>query len=400
MPRRNRRLTRAQLFAASHILAPIWWDPCRGRLCRFEEAVDQLEAEVRAFRQDRHGHVATGMRAWKRAAIARHFGRHGPLRFIEPPAAAAETAARTGRPLLGWASRMPAGFSGLRVEDGFLRSRGLGADLVAPLSLVCDARGIYYDPTRPSDLEALIAAPLPAGGARRAEDLIARITDGGLTKYNLGGACPALPPGHRILVPGQVEDDASIRLGAPGWTNRALLERVRAENPDAVIVWKPHPDVVAGLRPGALDPGVADALADVSAPEADPAALIAACDEVWTLTSGLGFEALLRGRPVTCLGTPFYAGWGLTRDLGPQPARRRLTLDRRPDLARLVHAALIAYPRYIDPVSGRPCPPEVVIERLARGQVPPPGPANRALARLQGLLAPWAHLWRRSAPKV
>lgn len=44
----------------------------------------------------------------------------------------------------------------MRVEDGFLRSKGLGAELIAPLSLVLDDLGIYYDPTRSSRLEELI----------------------------------------------------------------------------------------------------------------------------------------------------------------------------------------------------------------------------------------------------
>jgi capsular polysaccharide export protein len=102
---------------------------------------------------------------------------------------------------------------------------------------------------------------------------------------------------------------------------------------------------------------------------ADPVWLLSQVDAVWTITSTLGFEALLRGVPVTTLGAPFYAGWGLTRDLGPVPARR---LAHRPTLAALVHAVLIAYPRYYDPVSRLPCPPEVVLERLAGGPLPQP----------------------------
>jgi capsular polysaccharide export protein len=107
---------------------------------------------------------------------------------------------------------------------------------------------------------------------------------------------------------------------------------------------------------------------------------------------------LIRGKPVTCLGAPFYAGWGLTRDLGPLPDRRRRAADghplARPELLHLVHAALIAYPRYFDPVSRRPCPPEVVVERLAKGEIARPGLALRILAKLQGQLASHAHLWR------
>ena len=112
----------------------------------------------------------------------------------------------------------------------------------------------------------------------------------------------------------------------------------------------------------------------------------------------LGFEALLRGKPVTTLGAPFYAGWGLTNDLGPVPARRRHAPDGhplpRPSLTQLVHATLIAYPRYYDPVSRRPCPPEVVLDRLTRGEVPHPGPLLRGLSKLQGMLASQAWIWR------
>ncbi len=191
-------------------------------------------------------------------------------------------------------------------------------------------------------------------------------------------------------MPGQVEDDASIRTGTDHvQTNRALLETVRAANPDAVILYKPHPDVEAGLRTGTTD---ADALADLTLTQVDPIALLAHVDEVWTMTSLLGFEALLHGLPVTTLGAPFYAGWGLTADKGDVPPRRRA----EPTLEGLVHASLIDYPRYRDPVSGLPCPVEVIVQRLATGTVPRPGPANRLLSKLQGVFATQAHLWRRS----
>ena len=398
VPRRQRKLTKVQVFAAAMILAPVWFDPCRGRLCSFEQAVDQLEAEARAFREDRHGHVAVGMRLWKRGPLQKVFGREARLVFENDPARAAARARKTGRGVLVWAGKetpalaeATAGLSLARVEDGFLRSRGLGAELVPPLSLVTDPLGIYYDPTRESLLERLIAAPPPPGGLRRAEDLVAGLIRAGVTKYNLGGALPDLPAGHRVLVPGQVEDDASIRLGAGAVRrNIDLLQLVRARNPGAVVIFKPHPDVEAGLRPGAVSEADLQRLADVVVRRGDPAALLAEVNEVWTMTSLLGFEALLRGLPVTCLGAPFYAGWGLTTDLGPVPARR----GARVPLLQLAHAALIAYPRYTDPLTGLPCPPEVVAERLASGTVPHPGAANRALAKLQGLLASQSRLWR------
>jgi capsular polysaccharide export protein len=107
------------------------------------------------------------------------------------------------------------------------------------------------------------------------------------------------------------------------------------------------------------------------------------------MTSLMGFEALVRGVPVTCLGTPFYAGWGLTRDLGGVPDWRG-----KASLERLVHAALVEYPRYWDPVSRRACPVEVVLDRLESGEGLGGGKVNRGLAKLQGFFAGWAWMWR------
>ena len=394
--RRERHLTRAQLFAAAMVLYPTWYDPCRDRLCQLETAIDILDAQARAWRQDRHGYVALGMKPWKRRHLQGFFGQSSGVTFARGIAPAQKQAGKTGARLMHWASTAPADLpeGSLRVEDGFLRSRGLGARLVPPLSLVADDLGIYYDPARESRLERLIAASvdLPEAELRRAERLIRTICDLGLSKYNLGRSdLPDLPKGRRILVPGQVEDDASIRLGCDDLrTNLGLLQRTRADNPDAVVIYKPHPDVEAGLRPGKLSAATALAQADIVADNADPVALIAAVDEVWTLTSLLGFEALLRGTPVTTLGTPFYAGWGLTRDLGKVPARRQA----KPTLPGLAHATLIGYPRYRDPVSGLPCPVEVVVDRLASGEIPETGTARRLLAKLQGIFAGFAPLWR------
>ncbi|MBT0958812.1 capsular polysaccharide biosynthesis protein [Alphaproteobacteria bacterium KMM 3653] len=399
VPRRERRLTRAQLFAAAMIRYPTWYDPYQDRLCELEEVIDILEAQTRTYRSDRQGFTATGMRLWKRGPLQRVFGAEIPLLFQDDPV----KAAALGRPVLAWAGKVTEALEAetakanlplLRVEDGFLRSRGLGANLIPPLSLCTDDLGIYYDPQRPSRLERLITAStqLPQDARHRAEALIARLCAAGLSKYNLGGAAPDLPEGHRILVPGQVEDDASIRCGCSAVaSNAALLQAARAANPDAVILYKPHPDVEAGLRDGAVPEEVLQKTADAVLHHADPLHLIEACDEVWTMTSLLGFEALLRGKPVTCLGAPFYAGWGLTRDLGDPPARR----SARPDITALAHAALIDYPRYFDPVTNLPCPVEVVVDRLENGPLPKPGPMNRTVAKLQGWLAGFAPLWRR-----
>ncbi len=396
VPRRDRQLTRPQLVTAALIDYPTWYDPYRDQLCEVEDVLANLEARARAHREDARGYVAVGMRLWKRRPITRFYGGGRGVVFSGPDKAA-DRARTSDRALMVWANRADTlAAPALRIEDGFVRSRGLGAELTPPLSLVRDDLGIYYDPSRPSRLETLIAASerLPDGAKARAERVVARLITAGIDKYNLGrDAADTLPEGHRILVPGQVEDDASIRLGTGDVsTNQALLQQVRRANPEAVVIYKPHPDVEAGLRAGDVPGADTDGLADVVAHRANGLALINAVDEVWTMTSLMGFEALLRGKSVTCLGVPFYAGWGLTRDLGPVPERR----TARPDLLSLAHAVLIDYPRYFDPVTRTPCPIEVALDRIESGATGGKGPRLSALSKLQGVLATQAHLWRRS----
>lgn len=383
---RRGKAEREDLFAASHLRAPVWYDPCQDELTDFSGALDQLEAEVHAYRQDRDGHLAYGIKLWKRPFFGRFFGNGRGVSYTSTP---------SEKVTLAWAGKSQDVPQAMAIEDGFIRSRGLGAALTPPLSLVADDRGIYYDPTRQSHLEHLISQPIQPYAERRAEKLLTRLRETGVTKYNLPAAPTAHPPKGKsrlILVPGQVENDASVQLG--GGTERsnlALLERTRAENPDATIIYKPHPDVLAGLRPGQVADDHLHRLADHCLTDTNPATLLDIVDEVWTITSTLGFEALLREVSVTTLGAPFYAGWGLTRDLGPIPERRQA----RPSLAALVHACLIAYPRYYDPVSGLPCPVEVALERLADPSRRSTTPGLRILAKLQGALAGHAWIWRR-----
>jgi capsular polysaccharide export protein len=323
---------------------------------------------------------ALGFSRWKRRALRLCFaGRE--LRFV---GAASEVP--DGAELAVWgmhevpAAAAARGVRVLRVEDGFLRSVGLGADLTQPVSWVVDRRGLYFDAARPSDLEVLLAtADFPADLLERAAALRRCIVEASLTKYNVGAAVWRRPPqaARVILVPGQVESDASIRHGAPGVaSNLALLQAVRAAHPDAHLVYKPHPDVVAGLRRPGVGEGQAQALADETVVDAPMGELLREVDEVHCLTSLAGFEALLRGKPVTCHGQPFYAGWGLTTDVHPVARRqRRLQLDE------LVAAALILYPTYMSPAQRRRVTPEQAVAELVAWR-----------ARSAGAL-PW---WRRA----
>lgn len=177
------------------------------------------------------------------------------------------------------------------------------------------------------------------------------IVEQGLSKYNVASRNAARWPaqGRRVvLVPGQVEDDASIRFGCAGIrSNRELLEAARSACPEAFIVYKPHPDVLSGRRAGAVSAKDLARWADHVETELSVVSCIEASDEVHTLTSLTGFDALLRGKHVVTYGMPFYAGWGLTQDCGPEgPAHRRRL--RRLHLDELVAGALLRYPLYWD----------------------------------------------------
>jgi capsular polysaccharide export protein len=276
------------------------------------------------------------------------------------------------------------GVSLIRVEDGFVRSVGLGSDFMPPASLVLDSRGMHFDPSVRSDLERLLLeTDFGVALVNRARALIARLVVGGVTKYNLGEQTLSVDwPGgrRRILVPGQVEDDLSVRLGGEGVRgNLDLLARVRGANPDAFILYKPHPDVDAGHRKGKIPDDVARRFADIVIRGVSTAALLDKIDELHTLTSLAGFEALLRRRRVVVYGRPFYAGWGLTTDLTGIDRGRLLSLEE------LVAGALILYPRYLDPVTRLPCGPEIIIERLGAPKLWRAGPLVVA-RRLQGVL--------------
>jgi capsular polysaccharide export protein len=263
-------------------------------------------------------------------------------------------------------SGLPLGARLVRAEDGFLRSVGLGAELSRPLSWVFDQSGLHFDATRPSDLETrLQAQSFAAPNLARARALRERLVAAGVTKYGVGSSHWQRPEAQRVLlVTGQVESDASLRLGAPGVrTNLDLLQAVRAENPHAHLVYKPHPDVAAGLR--LAGPSEHDAIRYCDSVVADVGlqALLPHVDGVHVLTSLSGFEALLRGVPVTCHGLPFYAGWGLTDDrLALARRTRRLSLDE------LVAGALIDYPTYVSTATVGLSTPEQVLEELIERQ--------------------------------
>lgn len=376
--RRTRRLSLAQLVAGALLLYPRYRHPLTLEETTAEHVIEHLALQRRLFAENRRSFVCFGMSYWKRPFVRRYLRAPGrTVSFARSPAELRRAQPSSDVTAVVWASRRTPeieawasdrGVPLWNMEDGFLRSSGLGSDLTAPGSLVLDPDGIYYDPSRPSRLEQLLqTGEFSAEELARARALRERVLAAKISKYNLPAAdALELYPraGQRIvLVPGQVADDASVRLGSQTvGDNLSLLRAVRRDNPDAYIVYKPHPDVLSGNRIGSLD--------DVPSPPWDAlvgrvpiASCLAAVHEVHTMTSLVGFEALLRGLPVVTYGQPFYAGWGLTTDHAPLPRRsRRLALDE------LVAGALLRYPRYVSWSARCFCSAEDKVDELTRLQ--------------------------------
>jgi capsular polysaccharide export protein len=399
------RRTVDEIFAGACFLATRYLDPYRIKAASFEDILEIVDAWRSIEVANRRIAVCVGMSFWKRRQVADFLRSNSgtPAFRRTTRATLARVRAQPGAAIAVWASRIPAGLAQaaeargiplIRIEDGFVRSVGLGSDFMPAASLVLDSRGMHFDSSARSDLEHLLAeTDFDAALISRARDLIAQLVTRGVTKYNLSNTAPSIqwPVGkRRILVPGQVEDDLSVRLGGEGiGGNLDLLARVRAANPDAFILYKPHPDVEAGHRKGRVRDEIALGYTDGIIRDVSTAALLAEIDELHTLTSLAGFEALLRGRRVVVYGRPFYAGWGLTTDVAKVERGRRLAVEE------LVAGALILYPRYLDPVTRLPCGPEVVIERLDDPELWRPGILVLA-RRLQGLLTrQWSEVAQR-----
>ncbi|MDR3569722.1 MAG: hypothetical protein P4L43_16975 [Syntrophobacteraceae bacterium] len=366
------RRTLSHLFAEKFLLGARYRDPYSGETICFEKALEIVRFFRRLDEQNRSIGVCMGMAFWKKARIADFLtSSEGAPRFTRSVRKAVRHAAKQGKDIAVWASREPAdlaeraaaaGVRVIRVEDGFIRSAGLGADFIPPCSLSLDGEGLYFDPARPSGLERILnSIELDTGEIFRTRKLMALLVSRNITKYSAGARGEVeIPGGRTILVPGQVEDDRSVLMGGAGMTgNLELLSRVRADNPDAHILYKPHPDVRAGHRPGEIAAGLVLRHADQIVRTGSMGELIAGVDEVHCLTSLAGFEALLRDKRVVTYGQPFYAGWGLTIDRNPPPRRgRKITLEQ------LVAGTLLRYARYFDPLTKLPCTAEVLLSRF------------------------------------
>jgi capsular polysaccharide export protein len=363
-PDRRQRATLEQLVHAALVTYPRYVHPETKKRCEVEDIIEHLALQRAHIERWPRQISAIHISRWKKPHMRRFFP-YSKVRFRSCP-----TTSKTDEALAIWSCRgertLPASTRPIVLEDGFIRSVGLGCEFAPPLSWIADFSGIYFDSSKASDLEKILQETVFSPELlARAAALWSRILEQGVTKYNVGKAGwtrPEKSHGKRlILVPGQVESDASIEFGSPVVrSNYDLLEKVRKRCPQAYLIYKPHPDVVAGRRSFGQHEKDCRNLADDMVTDVSMNRLLDEVDEVHTMTSLTGFEALLRSKIVTTYGQPFYASWGLTEDMLPLARRnRKLSIDE------LVAGALILYPVYTSRITGRYTTPERALDELA-----------------------------------
>ncbi|MFE0838837.1 capsular polysaccharide biosynthesis protein [Achromobacter insolitus] len=389
-PARRQPVSLEQLVHACLVGYARYFNPEDGQRCEIEVLINWIALQRYQRQRFPPSLIAYGFSRWKQPFV-REFLAGSSVTFTKtlPPASPRQ------HTLVTWGHKHTAELEALdykqnvlRIEDGFLRSVGLGADLIRPLSWVIDPEGIYYDARNPSKLEQILSdTHFSQTLCIRAATLREQIVKAGITKYNLRHPEQWLRPqkARRVVVAiGQVETDAAIRYGTGAVRrNIDLLKSVRDACPDAWLLYKPHPDVRAGLRQKGEGEAAALQWCDEVIGDVPYESLLRQVDEVHVLTSLAGFEALLRHVPVVTWGQPFYAGWGLTADQNISEAvrarrPRRLTLDE------LVAGSLILYPTYVSRYSRHFCSPERAVQELLEWRTED---APSRLRRIVGLLS-------------
>ena len=371
--RRQKVHTVESLFAAACLKYTRYIDPETGERCELEDVVDLIALQRHYQQQEVDTLYLVGFSLWKKAFLKSFLGGLArTIRFVKSSSKASRLA-KAGDGVLIWGAKEydyspPQGVRLYRCEDAFVRGQGLGAELKRPQSLVLDRQGIYFDCSRPSDVEdAINNIALSSEQVLRGKQLRDRLVKQRISKYNLTGDsndifAEAQSGQTKVLVTGQVDSDASIRHGSlEVCSNHALLARVRSFAPNAYIVYKPHPDVVHAGRDGHIPDKDVLKLADRLVINNDIFDCIAQCDEVHVMTSLSGFEALLQNKIVHTWGCPFYSGWGVTVDhLHCERRQSRRSIDE------LVFYAYCHYSRYINWDTKRFTTPERLIKSLAK----------------------------------
>jgi hypothetical protein len=258
----------------------------------------------------------------------------------------------------------------LYIEDGFIRSVGIGLSGTPALSIILDNRTAYYDATKESRLQDLLenGENLTIQQKQRAHAAIRKIVDNRISKYNHAPDKDleiGLARRKKILLVDQRYGDQSVFSGlADDNTFQKMLNDAVEKYADHDIIIKRHPDAIKGGKSSYFsDSNVAHLKNNPNVHlidfDVNPHALFDIVDEVFVATSGMGFEALMAGKKVHCYGAPFYSGWGATEDHLELSGR-----TRKRSVEDIFHFAYIVLSRYYSPSLKSRCTVEELVDHI------------------------------------
>ncbi|XEC95261.1 capsular polysaccharide biosynthesis protein [Paenibacillus tarimensis] len=374
--RRTRLRTIREIFAAAYLLYPKYINPVTGSPGDIMDVLRHIEQQ-RSIAYSKSKIFCMHIPIWKKQFVRPFLqSETNEIHFVHKFEQIDRIGFRKEDKLLVWGCKEKKNFSYQlqqremqlwRIEDGFYRSVGLGSNFHTPWSIIIDKLGIYFNPRSENDLETLLNSRVFSNSdIIEAGKIWNTIIEFNLTKYNTDDSCALsielMKDQKVIFIPGQVENDASIIMGCNDVKSiEELIEIVRFNNPDAYIIYKPHPDVVSKNRNGLIKNNNILKLCNKIEITSSSIDCINVADEVHTLTSQVGFEALLRRKEVYTYGGPFYAGWGLTKDTF-QFSRRTRTLS----MEELIAGTLIYYTKYYNHDLNQPSDCRSVLRKLAR----------------------------------
>ena len=238
---------------------------------KFFEDAEKKKKEIKKLSGVKNPVFAFRVNDWKRPLVESWMP---DKTFIYVPFKASEAELRkkwlplinatTRAEVLVWGHNLPQSLTSVikpikYVEDGFVRSVGLGANHTPPMSLCFDSKAPYFDATVETDLEVLLNSydfDNDEELSKRASELKNKIIENDVSKYNHNNdkvLDMTFSDRPKVLVVGQVEDDASIRYGCnQKISNNDLVNIAALENPESEIIYKPHPDVIAKKKGNAL----------------------------------------------------------------------------------------------------------------------------------------------------
>ncbi len=184
----------------------------------------------------------------------------------------------------------------------------------------------------------------------KGRDLRLLLIEKNISKYNFVQGDRPVGDDY-VLVIDQAYNDLSVYLqGGEEGIFRHMLEAAIEENPGSKIAVKLHPEFKH--RKTYLFP-VPDEYKDkmvLFADDTDIMMLLAASHSVYTFSSTVGLEAIIREKRAVVFGNPVYAGYGLSDDRCINlPTNRRLTADE------LVYALYLQNMLYLSPSTGERC---------------------------------------------